>query len=624
MRNKILFPLIGLILLSSCQDVSDGNVPLTWKENEYIRLGFEKESYTLERGAYLILKLNIDTNKQEASKKIDYVIEQDGKIIQFEGENKGIESSVVILGKNIGKAKVKAVSLDDRSVIASCDIEVIRHIPSLSKVWENVNEQENYTLLTRRKSKLDSIKTPYTALYVTDEAILFEGLVKQENEYQSYPLFEDNKDNSYVLGYGIDKNENAFEIHLNEEGEYSHGSSIVKTERGFLTKDNYRGFKGESLSMNDVGYFYGLQAINPQWLPKAKAVKDEYVIDDQNLYSGYVKYLLWGLIDPLGRISYLNKYGAYKDVSDVVSVFSLTIKANSNDEVSFTLEYDDGIYINSSSENYIYETTMLDIGSTEISDFIGLPNFLDGYIASYPKLNQTLSLVEKAILNNDYIYQRELYWLNPKDKDNPYHAYFYVYYTKQYMMAYFSKEMAEAYHNATGEIMDVEGIGYLKANDGLHMFAYHPEKEEILLGDVIGNTKDVSIWEYDFSLAKDYRIPNYLSNSVYIKSKTLNSLSDVPAFVFSNLPSYYYTHNKKAFDDFCMWYMGETVQGNDYYDGIHVELEEGKLKSIDFFAAYADENNAYKLLYAPTLTNFGNAEKKNEADALIKEVIKSI
>lgn len=626
-RNLLLLPLIGFLSLSSCKvNTQEGNV-FSWNENDFLTLSFENEKFVMERGSYLTLKVDVQTNKKGASKKVDFVLQQDGKFIDFESESKKTDGTISISGKNIGIAKLTAVSVDNPSVSASVSIQVIKRIPSLSDVWQNVNAECNYSLLTKTIDKKTKESLYSSELFATENALLFEGLTKKEGQYYSYPLFEDNSDHTFVLGYGIDKNGYAYEIHLNAEGEYVYGSDIIKTERGFLNQKNFHGYKEDSLSINDVGFFYGLESINPDWLDKAKALKNTYEIGQEDIHDCYVKYLLWGLIDPLGRLSYLKGHPMVREIEKLVSIFDLTIRAETYQTLSFTLSYSDDVSVNSGNENYIFQSHMTNIGTTTLKEFAGLEDFLSGHEAKYPALNSTLTLLEEGIAKNDYLYQRELYWINPKDKNNPYQATFSVYYTPKYIMAYFSQEMVDAYHQATGNVMNVSGIGFLKAEDGIHSFEYFPSSEEkIKVGSVINNTEKIELWQCDFTLTNDYWIPNYLSYSDYFKNKVLNSLSDVPAVVFNGLPAYYYTHNKAAFDDFCMWYRGEKIEGSDFYNGINVTLKrfDTALDKVSFFAAYSEDSISYKLLFTPTLSCFGNAENYNEANDEILEAIERI
>ena len=621
--------LIAMLFASvSCQNgltgISGGNggdVQSVAKDE--ISISFELKKYSLERGSYLTLKAKVKTKDESTSKNVIYSIEQDGNIVAIE---KNKDNEITISGKNVGMVIVKAICAANHDVVATATVEVIRHIPALNKVWQNVNETKNYTLETYKTKDDETESIPSSTIIVNEKAILFEAYVYEEDTeiYYTSPLYYYESLDTYILGYGIDTNGYAFPILVSSDGNLSIQNSIAKSERGFLTKENFTGFKDDSISMNDVGLFYGLQAINSSWLAKAKALKNEYVImgDESDLASCYVKYLLWGLIDPVGRMTYSNLHPEIQDIITMIKGVNLTIKADTISQVSFTLSYDD-MYIDGDIENYVYHTEMTDIGTTDCSSISGLDAFLDQTTAQFPMLSYELKLFEQGIQDHNYIFEREIYYQNATTGTIR-HTPLQIFYTENYMMAYFSKDLCELIEEMGGEKTSAFGIGFLKQSDGIHMFEYDPTSstDKISVGDLIDGTSDTEIWNVDFNLTSKYKIPNYITNSEYYTSHSLNALSDSPSLIFKGLPMYYYSHNESIFEDFSQWYLGENIQGGDFYHGVNVKMKENstEIDSVSFLLAY-EEDEYYHVIYTPTLSSFGSAESENPADSYIQEVI---
>jgi hypothetical protein len=627
---SVLFTLV--FALGACQNpISTGEDGLTAYGNisdQDASLVFGKEKYSLERGSYLTLKANLVSDLDIGNPLVNYTIEQENTVVSIENTSMNTSDSIILSGKNVGTAVITASLVANPDIKTSVTIEVIKHIPALNKVWQNVNEEENYTLQTYRVSKEDETQVePSSQIIVSDDAILMEGYqyVPRYKKYYTVPLYSYGNQSTFVLGYGIDANGFAFPITMTSTGLFTENAVIAKTERGFLTKDNFKGYKNESISMNDVGLFYGLQAINPDWLAKSKAKGNEYVIsgDENDVESCYVKYLLWGLIDPVGRTVYTSENPEKSDVISVVQDVNLTIKADTISRVSFELEYSDDIYINGNNENYVYYTSMENIGTTDCSSIVGLDDYLSLTSAEYPQLTPELYLFEQGLLSHNYVFQRELYW---KTGSSTYsHTPLTIYYTEDYFMAYYSKEFCDIVNSVNGDIsLAAYGMGYLKKSDGIYPFVYHPydSSNRIELGDKLESAGKKELWQIDFNLVKDYKIPNYLTYSNYYQDYSLNALSDSSAVIFKGLPAYHYSHNQLISKEFVSWYLGEELTGDDFYHGVNVQLDSTKsfISSVNFLVAYK-EDDAYHILYTPTLTDFGNAQNKNPADSYIQEVI---
>lgn len=627
MRKKILLKtVISLFTIASCNKPLDEGSTLVWNDGDSLTLSFSQSKYQIERSDVFTISVMVNTNRDDASKKVNFSIAQDDNVISFKGENENTDGKVTLVGKNVGQATLIATSVDNPNIYKTVEIEVIKRIPALNKVWANINELDDYTFTTRKIKKSDSSDIEYSSKFIyKNNCIIGLGFYYLDDGFETIPLYEDGSDKSFILGYGIDKNDNAFEMHVDSNGNFLNEGYLVKSEKGFLNNTNFQGFNDKTIGVNDIGLFYGLKAINPSWLSSSKMIDNIYTFgsDDKLIEHCYLKYLLWGLIDPSGRYEYMQSNPSVVDFISLTSNFSITITATTFQSISAILKYEK---INTSSKytDYIYEAKLDNINNADISSFKNLNEFLNSYEGSYPSLSSELQLLEDGINNNDYVYERELYWINKNDRTNPYHSTFYIYYTPTYFMAYYSEDLVKTYYTATGHEMDSYGVGYIKLNDGIHSFEFDSTKDEkIIIDDVLTNTKDVELYNYDFNLTKDYWIPNYLSSSSFIKNHGLYNLSDSSKLIFADLPTYNYTRSDAVFTDFCDWYLGEEFDGNDFYTGVNITLsaDASKVDSVSLFAAYSDEYERYNILYTPTLSSFGLADSRNVASSYIKQAI---
>lgn len=615
MKKELIFASILSLSLSSCSN-QVGGISIT---TSMVHLSFSSDSYQVERSEYLTLTCSVSSNV-DISKKINFSIEQEETIISIVGDNISADGKVSIAGKNIGKAKLIATSVDNPSCQTSTEIEVIKHIPSLKNVFKNVNEKDNYTLLTTKKKDDEEKET--LRILTSKSSIIYQGIDYDLNgEVYKHPILKDY--DYYVYGYAIDKNDNAFEIRVkeqkNKKWKLLTESSAIKTDRGYLTVNNFKGFKEDMISINDVGFFYGLQAINPEWLGDIKTYGNSYQIEsnNQDITSAYVKYLIWGLIDPVGRANQLEQI-QYFDIFDFVNLVSITIKATKFDEVEFSMQYLD--------DEYIYTTKMIDIGNTSQDGVLPkLKNFASKYVVDLPLLSLDLQLFEDGVKGHNYIYTRELYWYNQNEHDKPYHATFYVYYTENYMFAYYSYDFVTTYNQLSDKDISVGGIGFLKKNDGIHSFSYSQNDGLSIDFEPIRNTKQIELWNVDFGdLIYSYYIPNYFTASSFYSSDALYYFSDTKEKKeqFGNEKEMYYSSSPTAFNLFCEWFLGKNYIGSDYCFGIDITTtgnEDNKtIDSASFFMVYSEDSINYKQMITPTLSSFGKAND-NVIDSSIKK-----
>ena len=179
--KKFFTPLLIAMLFASvsCQNGltgisggNDGDVQSVAEDE--ISISFDLKKYSLERGSYLTLKAKVKTKDESTSKNVIYSIEQDGNIVAIE---KNKDNEITISGKNVGTVTVKAICAANHNVVATTTVEVIRHIPALNKVWQNVNETKNYTLETYKTKDDEAESIPSSTIIVNEKAILFEAYV---------------------------------------------------------------------------------------------------------------------------------------------------------------------------------------------------------------------------------------------------------------------------------------------------------------------------------------------------------------------------------------------------------------------------------------------------------------
>ncbi len=617
---KIIKKLLSTLLLfciplSSCV-VTDSTSSVVYTDKEVI-LSSDNDFYQVERGDYLIVKVNASCEDQNASLRITFAIEQSENIIQFISNPINTDGTIQIASKNVGKATVIAKSSANPSCQKAIEIEVVKHIPSLQQVWKNISEFTNYSLNCYRTPIDDEADIEYRNLIeVTDKAILYEEYEWDDSEKRYYlvPLYADN--DYYQLGYGIDKNNNAFTILLSSEGEFVSSSSIAKTQRGFLTKDNFTGYKGKTSGINDVGLFYGLQAINPLWLMDAKQANNKYVIDGKKQHT--LSYLLWNLVDPMGKLYCINYFGNLK-ISDITKYLQFEITALSSNDITIKLTYQD-LITPIGIENYHYFMDLEDINETSVSNIVGLEEFIDSFIAPYPTLPSELSLFDKAIRQQNYIYSIDWYF---RSKNEIISSTLFVYYTEEYFMAYYSSDFKQKYKENTLTNFDIDGFGYLKKKDGIYPFFYYEKYDaKIVLDTMVPNSQNIELWECDYHLAKEYRVPNYFSSSVFFQKQGLHYLSNRPFSILTDIEDVYYTRNEKVFSDVVLWNVGEEIHYDNVITGFRINIDENNLlESVDIYSAFSDETSYYELYSIPHFSDFGKAQEKNLADQYIRKVL---
>lgn len=618
--RKLLSALLLICLpLSSC-DVIDSTSSIAQTDKEVI-LSCDNDYYQVERGDYLVLNVSAYCEDDSVSKAVTFSLEQDGFILSFLTNPIDTDGVIEIATKNVGKSVVVATSSANRNSQKRIQVEVIKHIPSLPRVWNNLNQLTNYSLTTYRTKKDDRDKTERTTLIeVTPKAIVYEEF-DWDDENQVYyltPVFS--YQSWYELGCGIDKNGNAFTIGINDRGQFNTNATIEKTQQGFLNKDNFIGYKDKTTSINDVGFFYGLQAINPHWLSDIKTRDNRYPIDDySNEYNSNVAFLLWKLIDPIGMYQIIQNNND-KSINELLSYISIEIQVTQSQEVEFTLLYKN-LETDFDVEEYIYTTKLIDVGTTDISQIPGLNSFLDSFEAKLPALPSDLQIVKNALEKNNYVYEIDMIFRVGSNKRT---TKLYVYYTENYFMAYYSPEVKELYRLENQNELSSDGFGYLKKSDGIYSFYYHEQDNvKIQIDAKVPDSQGVELWDCDFHLAQDYRVPNYFISSTFYQRDSLYAFSNYSMTIFDGFDEMYYTLNQDVFSQLVKWYLGENVDYKTVMSGISVQWNEsGKLDHFDICCAFEGSSDYYELFLLPRLSHFGHAEEENSANSYIQEELR--
>ena len=102
-----------------------------------------------------------------------------------------------------------------------------------------------------------------------------------------------------------------------QAGEWFTPLATIQTSVGLLNASNFLGLGANASSWNDVdSFFYGLQAINPNWFTSTKEESNIYAIEgsDSDINSAFAEAMLWQLVDPVGRREFLEGCPSYASV----------------------------------------------------------------------------------------------------------------------------------------------------------------------------------------------------------------------------------------------------------------------------------------------------------------------
>ncbi len=607
---------------------------ITTPEKSKITLTPGKEVYEVERLADVTIKVTVTSEDPSLPKTLNFTSEQDGDIIDLPDNTQGVPGSLKVHANKIGEATVVATSVADPNVSVSIKVVVKKRLSALKTVWGNLIKNNNYTIdVTRNLTEAEvealggiegvdeDTRVPYSTISVTEKAVTNIKHVIDENKISTATTLDDvvadaywltNKTtgNSYV-GIGVDKNNNAFDLLVDSDGKFVEPGDVLKTSLGLLNGDNFAGAGVDASSANDVGTFFGLQAINPNWLASKKTDDNVYEIvgseSDTNYNNMFVETLLLEMLDLGGFYAQIN--AGVTSFSGLAAVYETTITVLDGELIQIDLY----------NETQNLTATISGIGETAALD--GLDTYLATAEAKLPTLVTALQDAMDAVNGNDYVMTRNLYKKNAETGDYD-SAPYYCFYNENYLLVYYGPEYAELF----GDEQAV--FGYIKKADGIHEINYtFPEGEgeesgTFTVGEVLEGTEELNLWNVQFDPANG--VSNYASTMAIFTEGLIYNLSETPAEIFTGYGQWYYCYAQNVYEDIANWYVGEADKAVNYIAGMSVSYAketvddgEGGTKEINvvsevgFLAASdADGSNRYSL-FAPKLSGFGKTAELN-------------
>lgn len=628
------------------------DITITTPEKSKITLTPGKEVYEVERLADVTIKVTVTSEDPSLPKTLNFTSEQDGDIIDLPDNTQGVPGSLKVHANKIGEATVVATSVADPNVSVSIKIVVKKRLSALKTVWGNLIKNNNYTIdVTRNltEAEVESLggiegvdedtRVPYSTISVTEKAVTNIKHVIDENKISTATTLDDvvadaywltNKTtgNSYV-GIGVDKNNNAFDLLVDSDGKFVEPGDVLKTSLGLLNGDNFAGAGVDASSANDVGTFFGLQAINPNWLASKKTDDNVYEIvgseSDTNYNNMFVETLLLEMLDLGGFYAQIN--AGVTSFSGLAAVYETTITVLDGELIQIDLY----------NETQNLTATISGIGETAALD--GLDTYLATAEAKLPTLVTALQDAMDAVNGNDYVMTRNLYKKNAETGDYD-SAPYYCFYNENYLLVYYGPEYAQLF----GDEQAV--FGYIKKADGIHEIEYtFPETDEegdaegesgsFTVGEVLEGTEEVNLWQVQFDPANG--VSNYASTMALFTEGLIYNLGETPAEVFTGYGQWYYCNAQNVFEDISNWYVGEADKAVNYIAGMSVsyaketvDAEDGGTKEINvvsevgFLAAYdTDGSNRYSL-FAPKLSGFGKTAELNPFHEQVMNLINPV
>ena len=476
MKKKLALclSLLSIIGLAGCNGGnsdsgtgSDDVVPPSsevFKEDINKSIKFTESEVEIERSTTKTVRVNTSALTAD-DKTVLFSSEENGTIIQLADQESG-SVSIKIKGLRIGKATLKAVSVADKNIIATVTINVVAQKSALRGVWNNVIKSTNYTLNSFNPDI--SEEEPTSVIKVTDKAVV--ATDKDGNPLLTTKLAVSEEDNEDVSLYGIAISDNdlAYYIIQKDDGSFFTPEISITSAVGLLRQSNFLGAGKNADSFLDVGSFYGLQAINPNWLTNVKNEDNTYEIigSDEDTNSAYAESLLWGLVDPKGKEDLImDKFEGSYTAPEAAELIDTIITVVDNSTVS--------IQITEVSSQITHIAYLTDNGKTE------LPSAVSAYVAqgatsvTKPSIDSGLSDIINTFKKNDYsVYQNLTY------------GQYYDYYAPNYYWNGVTTEIAASYktwaekQGYTGDQTVLASGGYVALSDGIYEFTLTENVDE--------------------------------------------------------------------------------------------------------------------------------------------------
>lgn len=570
---------------------------------------FAKSEYEVERSASITIRATV-TIPGGSNMTVNYSVDNES-IVTLPDNVNGV-SSIKITGRKIGSCVITATSVEDPTLTASVTVKVVQFKSALRSVWNNVIKKKNYTLT----SVVDGDDDPSSILKVTPEAITL-----TDNSGGSLVQLQSLDENEEVIsfdafGIALNADDYGYYILKDQAGEWFTPLATIQTSVGLLNASNFLGLGANASSWQDVdSFFFGLQAINPNWFTSTKEESNIYAIEGSNtdVNSAFAEAMLWQLVDPVGRREFLEGLGENSTVFTLAAEIDTSITVVDNNTVSIQIEQPN------TGASHI--ATLTDVGTTEINADIN--SYITGDVnVPLPALNSSVALLKEAFAKNDYSVPQDLTY----GKITEYYApnYWFNGYTPEFIAAV----------EAAGKTATIGGICEL--NNALYQYTITPEVKDgegnvttpasCTLGDQIAQSTGVSIVEGI----------GYMSQTVTFGSEDNNLLYTLVPYSYDG-GVVYISSSKELSDELSYVYLGgatikELIDSWGYYWNSYltqVEIKSAKdetgntyVASVDIgFGSFAESATSGGDYIFPATYNFTPCATTNPYDALIKAMI---
>ena len=568
---------------------------------------FAKSEYEVERSASITIRATV-TIPGGSNMTVNYSVDNES-IVTLPDNVNGV-SSIKITGRKIGSCVITATSVEDPTLTASVTVKVVQFKSALRSVWNNVIKKKNYTLT----SVVDGDDDPSSILKVTPEAITLTD--NSGGSLVQLKSLDENEDVISFDAFGIALNADDYGYYIlkDQTGEWFTPLATIQTSVGLLNASNFLGLGANASSWNDVdSFFFGLQAINPNWFTSTKEESNIYAIEGSksDTNSAFAEAMLWQLVDPVGRRKFLEGLGENSTVYTLAAEIDTSITVVDNNTVSIQIEQPN------TGASHI--ATLTDVGTTEIDADIN--SYITGDVnVPLPALDSSLALLKEAFAKNDYSVPQDLTY----GKITEYYApnYWFNGYTPEFIAAV----------EAAGKTATIGGICEL--NNALYQYTITPEVKDAegkvttpascTLGDQIAQSTGVSIVEV-----------GYMSQTVTFGSEDNNLLYTLIPYSY-NGGVVYLSSSKELSDELSSVYFGDTIKKvidswGYYWDSYltQVEIKSAKdetgnayVTSVDIgFGSFALDATSVADRIFPVTYDFTPCATKNPYDALIKAMI---
>ncbi len=566
---------IGLVSLSllgfnlaSCGTTATSSSTSTATSYAGATISLKTASKTIEVGNDATIRATVSTT--DNNKTCNFTVD-DATVVSLPDVSTGL-ASIKVHALKAGTAIVTATSVANPNVTKTIEFTVIAAKPSLKEALTNIGRLTNYTI-TGGNVTDGAVSDPTTITKITEKAIT-------TVDYDGKAFWTDGvskTNNRYGEAISTDTAGRAVYLDKSNGSYVTTDATLVKSSKGFLTQSDFLGMGTDTSTPNDVGLFFGLNAVNPNWVTDEKSSDNTYEItgttEDQN--SAFVESMLWQLSD-------LNSYekalssmseALFTSIADLV-VTTVTVTGANSISVSIT-DAKENIY--GFEVGAIGETVQDDDVNTAVASIKG----------AAPALAADLQKGVTAVKTNNYIQNCVTY---PDHKTEvTYHSY----YTPKYVFNYYDDAFVAKYNNCTTNYWSKASGGYYKGTDGIYSFTinnpkYDTDGNVTTAASIATKTKvDGTTASYDL-----IKTATYLSSLDCISGDSVYSFSDTAAAIWSGYSTKYHATSSVS----VFWEIANYYAPEDYVDtdtakfhmekaqtGIGVTFkEDGSIDAVDF------------------------------------------